>query len=137
MLTVVDAAKLLGVSPSRVRALISSNALPARKIGRNWVLEEEDVVRRLANRPHGGRPRSNQADAQPLPGDISLECEYGRDYLEEMRRLYLSCKEHLSVVPASELISSAESHEEASFYISVSDFFLKQRQYELIERGVF
>ena len=137
MISVIEAANILEVSPSRVRALIASNVLPAQKVGRSWVLEEKDVVQRLSSNPRGGRPRSHKTVTQPPSSDISSECEYRREYLDEMHHLYLSCKEHLSVIPPSELIGSAESHEEASFYISVSDFFLRQRQYELIEKGVF
>ena len=51
MLSTVEAAKLLGVSSIRVRNLIYDGALPAQKVGRSWVLREEDVMARLARQP--------------------------------------------------------------------------------------
>lgn len=135
MISVIEAANILEVSPSRVRALIASDALPAQKVGRSWVLEEKDVVQRLSSNPRGGRPRSLRTDEHPPLGNNHLE--HGEEHLDEMHSLYLRCKKHLSVMPTSELIGSAQSHEEASFYISVSDFFLRQRQHELIDKGVF
>jgi len=44
MLSVVESAERLGVSPARVRALIKAGQLPACKSGRAWVLREEDVL---------------------------------------------------------------------------------------------
>ena len=74
MLSVGESARQLGVSPSRVRALIKEGRLPAAKNGREWMIREEDVL---------------------------------------------------------------QSQEEASFYMAVFDFFLQQRQRELVKEGVF
>ncbi len=44
MLTVPQAATALGVTPSRVHALIKCGRLPAEKIGRDWLIREEDLA---------------------------------------------------------------------------------------------
>ena len=54
MLSVGESAQRLGVSPSRVRALIKEGRLPAAKNGREWVLREEDVLQRIMASPRGG-----------------------------------------------------------------------------------
>ena len=56
MLSVGESARQLGVSPSRVRALIKEGRLPAAKNGREWMLREEDVLQRLMASPRAGRP---------------------------------------------------------------------------------
>ena len=68
MLSVVESAEILQVTPTRVRALIAQGALPAQKVGRTWTLREEDVMQRAATRPSAGRPR--KADV-PSPADDS------------------------------------------------------------------
>ncbi len=52
------AGALLDVNDSRVRQLIRSGALPARKIGRDWLVDERDARAYMAL-PRGkpGRPR--------------------------------------------------------------------------------
>ena len=57
MLSVRESAQQLGVSPSRVRALIKEGRLPAAKNGREWMIREEDVLQRLMASPRAGRPR--------------------------------------------------------------------------------
>ena len=54
MLSVVESAEILQVTPTRVRALIAQGALPAQKVGRTWTLREEDVMQRAATRPSAG-----------------------------------------------------------------------------------
>lgn len=63
MLSVGESARQLGVSPSRVRALIKEGRLPAAKNGREWMIREEDVLQRLMASPRAGRPRVGVADA--------------------------------------------------------------------------
>lgn len=58
MLAVNDAADRLGVHPSRVRALIAHGELAARKLGRNWIVDEGSVDERLDRPVEGGRPLS-------------------------------------------------------------------------------
>ena len=52
-LTVLQAAKLLGLSTARVRALCAQARIPADKIGRDWIISEARI---LPGRP-AGRPR--------------------------------------------------------------------------------
>ncbi len=53
MLTTRQAADLLGVSPRRVRALIESGKLPARRVGRDWTVKRGDLdaLERKVGRP--------------------------------------------------------------------------------------
>ncbi len=57
-----EAAGLLGVSLHRVRALIAADRLPARKLGRDWVIARADLSLVAERRP--GRPRHTCADRQ-------------------------------------------------------------------------
>ena len=54
MLTTTEAADLMGVTPRRVRALITSGRLRARKVGRDWQIRRADA-QNLERKP--GRPR--------------------------------------------------------------------------------
>jgi excisionase family DNA binding protein len=49
------AAEILGVNDSRVRQLILAGRLPARKIGRDWIIREKDLEKVTDRKP--GRPR--------------------------------------------------------------------------------
>ncbi len=42
-MSIKDAAKLLSMSEQRVRELCRSNALPAKRISRSWIIEKNDV----------------------------------------------------------------------------------------------
>ena len=59
MLSCKDAAKILGVHHSRIRQFISEGRLPAKKIGNQWIIFDEDLdfvaVRKT------GRPRKDSA----------------------------------------------------------------------------
>jgi excisionase family DNA binding protein len=55
LLSVNDAAKILGVHHSRVRVLIREGRLPAQKIGRTWVIREKDLKELKILKP--GRPK--------------------------------------------------------------------------------
>lgn len=50
-----EAAKRLGVNPSRVRALIDSGRLKAIKVGREWLIDPKDLEAVKNRKP--GRPR--------------------------------------------------------------------------------
>ena len=112
MLSVVESAEILQVTPTRVRALIAQGALPAQKVGRTWTLREEDVMQRAATRPSAGRPR--KADV-PSPADDS--------------------KPHAAASAAE--IAAIDDPEQAAFRIAVADFFLQRKQSELVRQGVF
>ena len=131
MLSVSESAELLQVSPARVRALIAEGTLPARKVGRAWVLQEEDVMDRVARRPRGGRPKHTATrTTQPTPHEQQSP---GGD----LHDLYLACKESFFTRPDATALEGAGTSEEASFYLAVSDFFIQQRQRELIQMGAF
>lgn len=55
-MSVDQAARALGVSPRRVRALIRSKQVPAIRVGRNWALDR--ALLRAHRRRRGGRPIS-------------------------------------------------------------------------------
>ena len=86
MLSVKESADMLGVTPARVRALIAQKALPAQKVGRSWVIKEEDILDRLSRHPKAGRPVRTTI---------------------------------------------------AAFYVAVADFFLQQRQRNLVAQGAY
>jgi excisionase family DNA binding protein len=49
----------LGLSQSRVRHLIAAGKLPAEKYGRDWMLDEDAVMRFMELPRPTGRPRIN------------------------------------------------------------------------------
>ena len=144
MLSVVQSAQMLQVSPARVRALIKAGRLPAVKVGRAWCLREEDVLQRLSEHPRRGRPRT-----RTIPGAASAEAvrpdrraepavpSWSEESPERAHELYLACRELFHRVPDGEFMAAAQSREEASFYMTVSDFFLRQRQDRLVAEGVY
>lgn len=56
VLSVVDAAELLEVSPRRVRKMLAAGDLPGKRVGRSWVIERADVQE--VRRSRVGRPWS-------------------------------------------------------------------------------
>lgn len=56
VLTVKQAAKALGVTPSRVYAMIESGRLPAEKFARVWMVDRADVDRLAREERKPGRP---------------------------------------------------------------------------------
>lgn len=132
MLSVEQAAQLLGVSSSRVRALIKSGRLSAVKNGRSWILREEDVLQRLSEHPHPGRPQSASRTLA-----CANEQSADEDRIAEAHALYEGCRELFRLRPTSVMLQEAHSQEEASFYMAVADFFLQQKQAQLIAEGVY
>lgn len=53
--SIQEAANVLGVDPSRVRAMAAHGQLPAEKIGSRWLLEKADVERRRRQAAPPGR----------------------------------------------------------------------------------
>lgn len=51
LVSVTQAASLLGVTPTRVRQRIAEGSLPAEKVGRTWVLDRATVVPAVPGRP--------------------------------------------------------------------------------------
>lgn len=58
LLTVTQAASLLGVTGRRVRALIAAGHLPATRYGLVWLIRRQDVATHRP-RPPGRKPRSS------------------------------------------------------------------------------
>lgn len=133
MLSVTESASILGISPARVRALIAKEILPAEKAGHAWLLREEDVMQRLSEHAKAGRPCAVQnSKTQQTFCDDSLTNRY-----EHANELYRACKEAFCVRPDADLLTLTESKEEASFYVAVADFFLQQRQRQLVKQGIY
>lgn len=131
MYTVNQVAKKLQVTPERVRNMIYDGVLPAEKFGRIWTISEEAVLQRLATKPGAGRPKSFDKTRETwVFGQTSLDAK-------KTRRLYNECKSMLSGCYDSEFLAQAESQEELAFYLTVADFFLQEKQKELIDQGVF
>jgi len=49
-LTTTEAAARLGVSPTRVRKMLKDGILRGRRFGRDWLVEKESVLARIAER---------------------------------------------------------------------------------------
>ncbi len=138
MLSVAQSAELLNVSPTRVRALIASGLLPAEKAGRAWVLREEDVMQRASLHARPGRPSNGAKGAgRTNPATAAAADAPGEGRSAALHDLYLGCREAFRFRPDSALLMGAESPEEAAFYVAVADFFLAQRQRELVRRGAY
>jgi excisionase family DNA binding protein len=56
VLTTKDAAAALGISLRQVQTLVKQGKLPARKIGRDYVINESDL-RLVKHRPKGRPPK--------------------------------------------------------------------------------
>jgi len=66
MIGTTEAAKRLGVSSNRVRALIESGRLKAQKIGREYAINPSDlkaVQNRKVGRPHKSRNGTKKQDS--------------------------------------------------------------------------
>ncbi len=131
MLSVSECAQILGVSTARVRQLIASGSLEATKVGRSWVLPEAAVYDRLLKNPSSGRPSSSSDDlhSERMASSAESRCD--------LPRLFEECKKAFSFCVPLDVLQSAKTQEEADFYIELSDFFLRQKQRELVKRGVY
>jgi len=127
MLTVEQAAKQLSVTQARVRKMISDGVLPAEKFGRNWMILNTDVIKRAEQNPGRGRPKKNSTWSNSSTTPSAVVIQY----------LYLECKENLSKGYDINSILSLPTREEREFCIVLTDFFLQQKQRELIDRGVY
>jgi len=58
MLSVTQAARILNVNTSRVRALIRSKRIKAEKVGGVWVMQRESLEAVKVRKP--GRPRTTE-----------------------------------------------------------------------------
>lgn len=131
MLSVSECAQILGVSTARVRQLIASGSLEATKVGRSWVLPEVAVYDRLLKNPSSGRPSSSSDDlhSERMASSAESRCD--------LPRLFEECKKAFSFCVPLDVLQSVKTQEEADFYMELSDFFLRQKQRELVKRGAF
>ena len=60
-----DAAARLGITPMRIRALISAGRLPSQLIGRDHLIKESDLA--LVSDRKAGRPNTSAANTAPNP----------------------------------------------------------------------
>jgi excisionase family DNA binding protein len=58
LLSATEAAERLGVTPNRVRALISAGRLPAQKVGRDYVIDPAHL--KLVRHRKPGRPKAKK-----------------------------------------------------------------------------
>lgn len=128
MFTVSEAAQILNISQTRVRQLAAQGALQGEKAGRSWLLEEASVMNRVAIKPKVGRPNAKSS---------SMDNEPNEKVLKELHGLYLEGKRLLGTKDPSFALLQKMEEEEASFLMAVSDFFLQQKQLELVSKGVF
>ena len=57
-LTIAEAADRLGIRERRVRVLVREGRLPAHKLGRQWIIEPDDLEQdEVKNRPPGRPPK--------------------------------------------------------------------------------
>lgn len=63
LLSVADVAKKLGVTRRRINQLIDKNKLPAQRIGRSFVILEEDL-KLVENRQPGRPPKEKGVDGK-------------------------------------------------------------------------
>ena len=71
LLSTKEVSKRLGVTVTRVQAMISSGRLPASKIGRDYIIREEDLSF-VANRK-AGRPRRSHKKSASKHNQIKSE----------------------------------------------------------------
>ena len=60
LLSVAEAAEMLGVHRTRINQLVDSGDLPATRIGRSYVIREADLEK-VKDRPAPGRPTKEAA----------------------------------------------------------------------------
>ena len=127
MLTVKQAADHLGVSQARIRKMIVDGVLPAEKFGSNWSIPDTSVIRRVSSNPGRGRPKKKTEKTFALKLNNPEVFHY----------LYCECKENLSNGYDIDALLELETQDERNFCVSVTDFFLQQKQRQLIKQGVF
>ena len=126
MLSVSEAASRLGVSDARVRALIGAGALQAVKVGRAWAVAESSVEQRVRD---GARPGRPSATPKPFVRQVP-DVDAAHLIYDEAQRVLAGCYD-------AAFLRQARTPDERAFWINVADFFLQQKQRELIRDGVF
>ena len=126
MLSVQEAAKRLGVTDVRVRALLKSGQLEGSKIGRAWAVSERSVAERLRDGAHPGRPaRKEPQFERPLP-----DVDVAHRVYDDAVRVLAGCYD-------AAFLEHARTPDEQAFWICAADFFLQRKQLELVREGVY
>lgn len=126
MLSVGEAAEKLGITDVRVRALLKSGQLEGVKIGRAWAVSERSVAERLRDGAHPGRPARKEPRFERVLPDV-----------DAAHRIYDEAARVLSGCYDAAFLEQARTPEEQAFWIRTADFFLQQKQRELVKAGVF
>ena len=127
MISVKEAAGILGVSPARVRVLLNNGQLEGQRIGRAWAVSEQSVRQRKQT-VRNGRPPA----AAPVQGYVPHQPS-----VEDAHRLYDECREVLAGCYMADFLNDARTHDEALFWVRVADLFLQEEQRKLIAEGVY
>lgn len=127
MLSVEEAARKLGVSGARVRALLKAGQLEGQKIGNTWAVAETSVAARVQSGSHPGRPAAERPKSH----------ERAMPDVDEAHRIYDDAKRVLSGCYNAAFLNQARTPEEQAFWLRVADFFLQEKQRELVKEGVF
>jgi excisionase family DNA binding protein len=61
ILSVAEAARILGVTPNTVRLRLGKGAMPGKKVGRDWALLRSEVERQPKGRWEPGAKRKSPA----------------------------------------------------------------------------
>lgn len=98
MLSTSQAAKQLGVSPRRIRALIESGDLQAERIGNSWAIDENSLNKRKRSPKLNGRPKHNEKDVTALKDYVLMNRNH------EVARFTFNVKQErvLSVFPCAD-----------------------------------
>ena len=70
VISTTEAAKRLGVTANRVRALIDAKRLKATKFGNVWMIDPKDLEAVKSRKP--GRPRKTKKRQHTVPNRVSL-----------------------------------------------------------------
>ncbi|MCL2756762.1 MAG: excisionase family DNA-binding protein [Coriobacteriia bacterium] len=127
MQTVEQAAEYLGVSQTRVRKMIYDGVLPAERFGRIWSIPDAAVISRHKSKPGSGRPKKDSVkDWKQIKGIPYT-----------VQNLYHECRNSTAYRYEIDSIMNIATPEEKDFYIAIADFFLQQKQKQLINAGVY
>lgn len=75
-MTLIEAAERLGTSPDNLRGAIKRGVLRARKVGRDWTVQEREVERYA--RDHRRTPKAPELVAEaPAPAPEPVEASSG------------------------------------------------------------
>lgn len=130
MIGTKEASQMLGVSQARVRELLNAGTLKGTRVGRAWAIDEQSVRYRLANAPAAGRPTAQETERSQKAAALAAD-------EAQAHRLYKECEALLAGRYDAAFLQAAATDSERRFYTAVADFFLQERQRQLIESGVF